>query len=116
MPPHHSVQGKKKVKKAEPKPKKKSMKAKKALLPVSVEDSEEEDHSEVEKKAEAEDGDAFKIKYILEIILVLLQPFAKRLALPDSEINKTQQNPILGFGSSLAHPLVTGPFLIIKSV
>lgn len=72
MPPHHSVQGKKKAKKAEPKPKKKSMKAKKAPLPVSVEDSEEEDHSEVEKKAEAEDGDAFKIKYVLEIILVLL--------------------------------------------
>jgi hypothetical protein len=32
-----------------------------------------------------------------------LQPFAKRLALPDSEINKTQPNPNIGFGSSLSN-------------
>jgi len=28
-----------------------------------------------------------------------IQPFAKRLALPDSEINRTHQNPILGFAA-----------------
>ena len=29
---------------------------------------------------------------------------------------QTHQNPILEFGSSLAHPPVTGPFIIIGSV
>jgi len=33
----------------------------------------------------------------------------KRLALPDSEINKTHQNPILEFGSSLAHLVFESP-------
>ena len=34
--------------------------------------------------------------YILCLIYIL-QPFARRLALSDSEINKTHQNPTLGF-------------------
>ena len=45
-----------------------------------------------------------------------LQPFAKRLALPDSEINKTQPNPKIGFGSCLAHPSVNGRCIMIGSV
>ena len=47
-----------------------------------------------------------------------LQPFAKMLALLDSslEINKTHQNPILGFGSSLAHLSVARSFIVIGSL
>ena len=49
-------------------------------------------------------------------ITSILQPFAKMLALLDSEINKTHQNPILGFGLSLAHLSVARSFLVIGSV
>src|ERR1700678_3241634 len=43
----------------------------------------------------------------------LLQPFAKRLALPDSGIKKTNQNPILGFtGLGLISPKLR-PFFVI---
>ena len=45
-----------------------------------------------------------------------LQPFAKRLALPDSEINKAHQKPNLRVWLILAHPPVTGPLIIIGSV
>ena len=49
-------------------------------------------------------------------LFIVLQPFAKMLALLDLEINKTHQNPILWFGSSLAHLSVAMSSIVIGSV